>query len=120
MASEFLDIPGNIKQMYLPFVLDPDNGIFKTPIKYKGAEKDTSTDTTLVSTPSGHTQYFSFKPNQIPESTIDANCEFAVGTGGLLRIAPHSYYSKQFLNAKDDISYKILYESTDVGYEIPQ
>ena len=49
MASEFLDIPGNIKQMYLPFVLDPDNGIFKTPIKYKGAEKDTSTDTTLVS-----------------------------------------------------------------------
>ena len=32
MASEFLDIPGNIKQMYLPFVLNPSNGLHKSEI----------------------------------------------------------------------------------------
>ena len=119
MASEFLNIPGNIKQMYLPFMLDPSNDIFKTPVKYEGAEDGASADTKPV-TASGHTQYFSFKPNQVPEATPDANCEFAVGSGGLLRIAPHAYYSKQFLNAKDDISYKSLYESTYVDYDQPK
>ena len=32
MAGEFLSIPGNIKQLYLPFVLDPSNAINTSPI----------------------------------------------------------------------------------------
>jgi len=32
MAGEFLSVPGNVKQIFLPFVLDPKNAINKTPI----------------------------------------------------------------------------------------
>ena len=33
MAGEFLSVPGNVKQIFLPFVLDPqNNAINKTPI----------------------------------------------------------------------------------------
>ena len=119
MASEFLNIPGNIKQMYLPFVLNKSNPIFKTPIQYVGAQSGSNTDTKLVVDASGYTQYFSFKPNHVPETNIDAKSIKDVGIGGLLRIAPHSYYSTQFLNAKDDISYRLLYESSSVdqGFE---
>ena len=118
MASEFLNIPGNIKEMYLPFVLDPSNKIFKTPIQYVGAKSGSNTDTQLVADASGYTQYFSFKPNQVPETNVDAKSADDVGASGLLRIAPHSYYSTQFLNAKDDISYRLLYEisSVDQGF----
>ena len=44
MAGEFLSVPGNIKQIFLPFVLDPDgNALNTTPVSVR---KDDDTGTT--------------------------------------------------------------------------
>jgi len=32
MAGEFLSVPGNVKQIFLPFVLEPGNALNTTPI----------------------------------------------------------------------------------------
>ena len=60
MASEFLDIPGNIKQMYLPFVLNPSNGLHKSEIEYAdaGADADRHISSGLDNV---RTQRFSYK-----------------------------------------------------------
>jgi len=39
MAGEFLSVPGNVKQIFLPFVLKPDNAINKTPISVSNGDK---------------------------------------------------------------------------------
>lgn len=49
MAGEFLSVPGNVKQIFLPFVLDPNNAINNTPIDVaedsgnKAGDKKTNT-----------------------------------------------------------------------------
>ena len=59
MASEFLDIPGNIKQMYLPFVLNPKNGLHKAEIKY--ADTGANADRQASGLDNVRTQRFSYK-----------------------------------------------------------
>ena len=110
MASEFLNIPGNIKQLYLPFVLDPSNPALSIPIKYENSAN--GADHLAVET-SGWTQYFSFSPHKIEASgeacSIDGTTYDDIKNGGLLHIAPYSLYHKEFLAVNDDISYSLLY-----------
>ena len=110
MASEFLNIPGNIKQMYLPFVLDKSNPALSIPIKYENSAN--SADHLAVET-RGWTQYFSFSPHKIEASgeacSIDGTTYNDIKNGGLLHIAPYSLYHKEFLAVNDDISYSLLY-----------
>ena len=59
MASEFLDIPGNIKQMYLPFVLNPKNGLHNAEITY--ADAGANADRQASGLDNVRTQRFSYK-----------------------------------------------------------
>ena len=93
MASEFLDIPGNIKQMYLPFVLNPKNGLHKAEIKY--ADTGANADRQASGLDNASTQFFSY-------------CKMQKGNIGTIHIAPQSVYDTA-LDANKDISYELLY-----------
>lgn len=82
----FFQIPGNIKQSLLPFVLNPSNSINDSGV----------TSSTSVS---GTPQFFSYRNKRDPESA---------GNAGNLQFFPSSITSIQI---KDDISYKLLYGS---------
>ena len=97
MASEFLDIPGNIKQMYLPFVLNPKNGLHKAEITYAdaGAKADRQASGLDNVTP----QLFSFSYNKIKAEEP-----------GIIHIAPQAFYDSSITKiANDDVSYNLLY-----------
>ena len=93
MASEFLDIPGNIKQMYLPFVLNPKNGLHNTKITY--ADAGANADRQASGLDNASTQFFSY-------------CKMQKGNIGTIHIAPQSVYDTA-LDANKDISYELLY-----------
>ena len=95
MASEFLDIPGNIKQMYLPFVLNPKNGLHKAEIKY--ADTGANADRQASGLDNVRTQRFSYKTKQ----------EDYVGN---IHIAPQTFYDSSTTTiVNNDISYSLLY-----------
>lgn len=83
-------IPGNIKQEILPFVLNPEAGINK-PID--------GGSTNLRGVPP---QYFTYKTN-----TVDLKAG-----KGELKLFPASYNN---LNLKDDLSYQMLYKRDPSG-----
>lgn len=91
MAGEFLSIPGNIKQSYLPFVLDPSNQI---NLPWKEGVRE------------GKTQLFSFKPTSLQSNSNAAT--------GLLKIFPNSFSKVTSLH-NDDISYQTLYGYQEQG-----
>ena len=93
MASEFLDIPGNIKQMYLPFVLNPKNGLHNAEITY--ADAGANADRQASGLDNASTQFFSY-------------CKMQKGNIGTIHIAPQSVYDTA-LDANKDISYELLY-----------
>ena len=93
MASEFLDIPGNIKQMYLPFVLNPKNGLHNAKITY--ADAGANADRQASGLDNASTQFFSY-------------CKMQKGNIGTIHIAPQSVYDTA-LDANKDISYELLY-----------
>lgn len=78
-------IPGNIKQMHLPFVLDPNSTLNQF------AENEAKHVT-------GRPQVFSFR-----NKSADQKSGASVGK---INICPHS-----FSNMSDDISYKLLYDT---------
>ena len=91
MAGEFLSIPGNIKQLYLPFVLDPSNAINTSPINVVDDNGES-----LNKAGVGKTQLFSFK-----QTTLQKNNNASTG---LLKIFPNSF-SKVTSLYNDDLSY---------------
>ena len=101
MAGEFLSIPGNIKQIYLPFVLDPSNAINTSPINVVDGNGDS-----VGNAGSGKTQLFSFK-----QTTLQKNNNAATG---LLKIFPSSFSKVTSLH-NDDLSYQTLYNYQEAG-----
>lgn len=82
--AEYCHIPGNIKQEFIPFLLNPDakiNQHVENSINLAGAAP----------------QYFTFKTNQ---SSIDD------GGIGVLGLFPNSFSE---INLKKDLSYRMLY-----------
>lgn len=55
MAGEFLSVPGNVKQIFLPFVLDPKNAINKTPIDVEEDSGDKAEAAKTNTTAAGET-----------------------------------------------------------------
>lgn len=108
-GGTFLNIPGNIKQKNLPFVLDKNNKINTDAINVTNSGQ--STDGKPAETAQGTTQVFSFKPETLAD---DASSEAA----GFLRIAPGSFYNEDggdlvsYTRPNNDISYKLLYNYT--------
>ena len=101
MAGEFLSIPGNIKQLYLPFVLDPSNAINTSPINVVDDNGES-----LNKAGVGKTQLFSFK-----QTTLQKNNNASTG---LLKIFPNSF-SKVTSLYNDDLSYQTLYSYQEAG-----
>lgn len=99
MAKEYLDIPGNIKQMYLPFVLNPFNPIHSSPIKYDG--------TAVSGAGASYTPFFSFRP--IPE--VGEGITTAQDSFGFLHIAPNSFYKRSYAGFNQDIGNLLIYSS---------
>ena len=79
-------IPGNIKQMYLPFVLDPNNPL----------NKRNKVEARYVS---GYPQIFSFR-----ESSLN---QFKDASVAKINICPTSFFNEM----SQDISYQLLYEN---------
>lgn len=90
--SSYLNIPKNVKQYFLPFVLDPNNPINSTLIQ---DEENNG----------GTTQVFSFKPSTLYTNRLTPFEPAA----GFIRIAPSSYYAKMH-SLNKDISYQTLYK----------
>lgn len=110
MAGEFLSVPGNVKQIFLPFVLNPGNPLNNAPISVKAnTGKDAKTDASASVDSKAETQLFTFRPfpYETTESLLDP--KGSTGNAGLIRIVPNSFYGKQGIIARDDISYKLLY-----------
>lgn len=111
MAGTYLDIPGNIKQRSLPFVLDPSNSINTAMIDVANAD-----GTSKQNNGAGETQLFSYKPEEFGSGE---NC--AAEKSGFLRIAPASFYyendgSKTTYSAPNsDLSYKLIYGNELAG-----
>ena len=99
MASEYLNIPGNVKQMYLPFVLNPNNTINSKPIAYE-SDQSKSKDTVAV-TADQKTQFFSFRPQ-------DKICERDAESSGFIAIAPNSFYNQTEI-FNNDIANKMCF-----------
>ena len=97
MASEFLDIPGNIKQMYLPFVVNNDNGLCNSPIQF--TKSDTADRAiTIEDEVNTQPQLFTYKYGSSAPYT------------GHIQIAPRSVYDRR-IEASNDISYELLYSA---------
>lgn len=107
-GGTFLNIPGNVKQKNLPFVLDPSNSINTQGIDV--ADKDGKSVTSVSGNPAA--QVFSFKPDAW-KGDNGSSAESA----GFLRIAPASFYNENggaevsYTKLDNDISYKLLYKT---------
>ena len=97
MASEFLNIPGNIKQMYLPFVINRQHGLHNASIRYE--DYDTSVDRLI--------EIDSDEDNDL-RTQLFSHCKIQNGNIGTIHIAPQSVYDTA-LDANKDISYELLY-----------
>ena len=89
----FFQIPGNIKQQFVPFVLNPDSPLHSGVIKDNNKQVGASTDLSGIAIAP---QYFTYK-NKTGNYT--SGC-------GKINFYPSSLNSWQFA---DDISYKLLY-----------
>lgn len=114
-VSEYFDIPGNIKQIFVPFVLDKGNSINKIPIEVHASEKG-PTDTTASGGESSKTQYFSFRPAKSGEVQSDgveydnSNLVHAAEDSiGFLKILPASFYQDAYINTNSDIGNRLGY-----------
>ena len=119
-GGTFLNIPGNIKQKNLPFVLDPSNEINSKPIDIVAGAKDSKNKTGGVDesqikiSRKAAAQLFSFKPNAFKSNDDGASDE----KSGFLRIAPGSFYNENsrlnhvsYTKPNKDLSYKLLYKN---------
>ena len=88
-----LSIPGNIKQLYLPFVLDPNNNTLN---KYASDSKSIDQN--------ARAQFFSFKPR----------AKVINDKAGLLNICPSSLRDANFGKfLQEDISFKTLFNGKE-------
>lgn len=107
-GGTFLNIPGNIKQKNLPFVLDPSDSMNNAPINVANDENGTS-KTSVDGNPSA--QVFSFKPSTFFDNGPSAE------NSGFLRIAPGALYNENssqevaYSKPDNDLSYKLLYNN---------
>lgn len=107
-GGTFINIPGNIKQKNLPFVLDPRNSINSQSIDV--ADKNGKSVTTVSGSPAA--QVFSFKP-----SAWGGDYGASAEEAGFLRIAPAAFYNENggskvsYTQTSRDLSYKLLYRT---------
>lgn len=105
-ANEYLKIPGNIKQMYLPFVLDPNNPIHSVPlIASRDAVQKGQTNDVSVTGNSGTPQFFSFRPDQ----PVGFGITKPEDSFGFLHILPNSFYQNSYEGHDNDIANRLLY-----------
>ena len=107
MATTYLNIPGNIKQAYLPFVLDASNAI---NTEFINIADETGKATNPKVSDESSAQVFSFKPSSF-DSTGGASSE----KSGFLRVLPGAFYHENstgkttYSKSGKDLSYKLLY-----------